>query len=289
MISRKLKSLNGHVGYKILRSYSPEEFFIALAIGLLLKSNTGCTHLRYGHKLTRSYLIPCAFSCATEPASVSHDRRKTVNIRTWPTISHAQRAFGDPGTLPLGRPLLRVRVRMVRITQIPWDGATHLSTDEEGVRRGRRSNSVKLSTACQPAVNRSTIATKRLSRPCKCHHLIMVIVSMVTIDPERLTVALWLIYQFIATMNSKSGSGNVNKHHLFLNNFIAVYTRKRDKSITVPYQDLHEVMSLTMLSPSPVQAMDRDCKFGRHPLWHCKFPQVLVTSANLDMRLDMGV
>ena len=99
MISRKLKSLNGHVGYKILRSYSPEEFFIALAIGLLLKSNTGCTHLHYGHKLTRSYLIPCAFSCATEPASVSHDRRETVNIRTWPTISHAQRAFGGPGTL----------------------------------------------------------------------------------------------------------------------------------------------------------------------------------------------
>ena len=26
--------------YKILRSWSPEEFFIALAIGLLLKSNT---------------------------------------------------------------------------------------------------------------------------------------------------------------------------------------------------------------------------------------------------------
>ena len=39
--------------------------------------------------------------------------------------------------------------------------------------------------------------------------------------------------------------------------------------------------ALTILSPSPVQAMDRDCKSGRHPLWHCKFPQVLVTSANL--------
>ena len=184
-----------------------------------------CTHLRYGHKLTRSYLIPCTFSGATEPASISHDRRETVNIRTWPTISHAQRASGSPGTLPLGRPLLRVHVRTVRITQIPWDGATHLSTDKDGVRRGHRSNSVKSSTACQPTVNRSTIATKRLTRPCKRHHLIMVIVSTVTIDPERLTVAWWLIYQIIATMNSKSGSGNVNKHHLFLNNFIAVYTR----------------------------------------------------------------
>ena len=28
------------MGYKILRSHSPEQFFIALAIGLLLKSNT---------------------------------------------------------------------------------------------------------------------------------------------------------------------------------------------------------------------------------------------------------
>ena len=28
------------MGYNILRSHSPEEFFIALAIGLLLKSNT---------------------------------------------------------------------------------------------------------------------------------------------------------------------------------------------------------------------------------------------------------
>ena len=184
-----------------------------------------CTHLRYGHKLTGSYLIPCTFSGATEPASISHDRRETVNIRTWPKISHAQRACGSPGTLPLGRPLLRVCVRTVRITQIPWDGATHLSTDKDGIWRGHRSNSVKSSTACQPTVNRSTIATKRLTRPCKRHHLIMVIVSTVTIDPERLTVAWWLIYQIIATMNSKSGSGNVNKHHLFLNNFIAVYTR----------------------------------------------------------------
>ena len=33
-------SFNSHVGYKILRSHSPEEFFITLAIGLLLKSNT---------------------------------------------------------------------------------------------------------------------------------------------------------------------------------------------------------------------------------------------------------
>ena len=142
--------------------------------------------------------------------------------------SHALRASGSPGTLPLGRPLLRVLVRTVRITQIPWDGATHLPTDKDGVRRGHRSNSVKSSTACQcqPAVNRLTIATKRLTKPCKRHHLIMVIVSTVTIDPERLTVAWWPIYQFIATMNNKSGSGNVNRHHLFLNNFIAVYTNR---------------------------------------------------------------
>ena len=117
-----------------------------------------CTHLRYGHKLTGSYLIPCAFSGATEPASVSHDRRETVNIRTWPTISHAQRASGSPGTLPLGRPLLRVRVRTVRIRQIPWDGATHLSTDKDSVRRGHRSNSVKSSTACQPVNDRDQTA-----------------------------------------------------------------------------------------------------------------------------------
>ena len=40
MISRKLKSFNGHVGYKILRSHNSEELFIALLNGLLLKSNT---------------------------------------------------------------------------------------------------------------------------------------------------------------------------------------------------------------------------------------------------------
>ena len=37
---KKLRSFNSHLGYKISRSHSPEEFFIALAIGLLLKSNT---------------------------------------------------------------------------------------------------------------------------------------------------------------------------------------------------------------------------------------------------------
>ena len=41
MVSKKLRSSNSHVGYKILRSNSPDEFIIALAIGLLLKSNTG--------------------------------------------------------------------------------------------------------------------------------------------------------------------------------------------------------------------------------------------------------
>ena len=40
MILKKLGSFNSHVSYKILRSHSPKEFFIALAIGLLLKSNT---------------------------------------------------------------------------------------------------------------------------------------------------------------------------------------------------------------------------------------------------------
>ena len=37
---KKLRSFNSHVGYKISRYHSPEEFFMALAIGLLLKSNT---------------------------------------------------------------------------------------------------------------------------------------------------------------------------------------------------------------------------------------------------------
>ena len=36
----KLKHLNSHLGYKILRSHSPDEFCIALAIRLLFKSNT---------------------------------------------------------------------------------------------------------------------------------------------------------------------------------------------------------------------------------------------------------
>ena len=39
-ILKKLRLFNSHVGYKILRSHSPMEFFIALAMGLLLKSNT---------------------------------------------------------------------------------------------------------------------------------------------------------------------------------------------------------------------------------------------------------
>ena len=71
----------------------------------------------------------------------------------------------------------------------------HALADGQGLRSTRPSfpgsNSVKSSTACQcqPAVNRLTIATKRLTKPCKRHHLIMVIVSTVTIDPERLTVA----------------------------------------------------------------------------------------------------
>ena len=35
-----VRSFNSHVGYKILRSHSPEEFFTALANRLLLKPNT---------------------------------------------------------------------------------------------------------------------------------------------------------------------------------------------------------------------------------------------------------
>ena len=40
----KLRSFDSYVGYKILRSHSPEEFFNALAIGLLFKSNTGISN-----------------------------------------------------------------------------------------------------------------------------------------------------------------------------------------------------------------------------------------------------
>ena len=40
MISENNRSFNSHVGYKILKPRSPEEFFIELAIGLLLKSCT---------------------------------------------------------------------------------------------------------------------------------------------------------------------------------------------------------------------------------------------------------
>ena len=38
----KTENFDSHVGYIILRSHSPKDFFIALAIGLLLKSNTEC-------------------------------------------------------------------------------------------------------------------------------------------------------------------------------------------------------------------------------------------------------
>ena len=38
MISEKNRSFNSHVGYKILKPRSPEEFFTELATGLLLKS-----------------------------------------------------------------------------------------------------------------------------------------------------------------------------------------------------------------------------------------------------------
>ena len=38
--TKKLRNFNSHVDYKILGSHRPEEFFIALAIGLLQKSTT---------------------------------------------------------------------------------------------------------------------------------------------------------------------------------------------------------------------------------------------------------
>ena len=46
---KKVRSFKSHLGYKISRSHSPEELFIALATGLLLKSNTAplLTHWRY--------------------------------------------------------------------------------------------------------------------------------------------------------------------------------------------------------------------------------------------------
>ena len=40
MMSKKNRSFNSHVGYKVLKPRSPEELFIELAIGLLLKSYT---------------------------------------------------------------------------------------------------------------------------------------------------------------------------------------------------------------------------------------------------------
>ena len=49
---KKLRSFNSHMGYKISRSHSPEEFFMALAIGLLLKSNT----VMYDFKLYMSLI-----------------------------------------------------------------------------------------------------------------------------------------------------------------------------------------------------------------------------------------
>ena len=139
-----------------------------------------CTHLRYGLKLTGSYLIRCAFSGATEPASVSHDRRETVNISR---SEHGQRSHmpsGPPGAKELSH----------------WDGPCSgfvcerygsrrfLGTAPHTCRRTRTAFDeaiVPILSSRQQPVNRSTIATKRLTRPCKCHHLIMVIVSTVTI------------------------------------------------------------------------------------------------------------
>ena len=115
-----------------------------------------CTHLRYGHKLTGSYLIPCAFSDTTEPASVSHDRRETVNIRTWPTISHAQRASGSPGTLPLGRPLAQCSCAN-GTDHADSLGRRHALVD--GVRQGHSSN---LSSRQQPV---NQLSTGQQSRP----------------------------------------------------------------------------------------------------------------------------
>ena len=186
-----------------------------------------CTHLRYGHKLTGSYLIPCAFSGATESASVSHDRREPS------TSEHGQRShlltcpagIREPRNSPTGTALAQGSCA---------NGADH--ADSLGRRhalvngQGRRSTRPSfqfcqvvngLSTSCQPVNDRDQTAHQAMQTSSFDHgHC-----KLATIDPERLTVAWWPIYQFIATMNSKSGSGNVNKHHLFLNNFIAVYTK----------------------------------------------------------------
>ena len=48
LTSQILRGIDSHVGYKILRSHSPEEFCIALTIGLLLKSNTELAVLQVG-------------------------------------------------------------------------------------------------------------------------------------------------------------------------------------------------------------------------------------------------
>ena len=80
MISRKLKSFNGHVGYKILGSYSPEEFFIALAIGLLLKSIYTYIYI---------YIKWTVFvNVTTKSAQHAHARMIAIIIEKSPNSSH---------------------------------------------------------------------------------------------------------------------------------------------------------------------------------------------------------
>ena len=117
-----------------------------------------------GATLVMSYLIPCAFSGATEPASVSHDRRETVNIRTWPTISPAHMPSGHPGAQELSHwdgPCSGFVCEWCGSRRFLGDSATHLLTDKDGVRRGHHSNCQVvngLSTSCQPVNDRHQTA-----------------------------------------------------------------------------------------------------------------------------------
>ena len=44
---KKVRRFNSHLGYKILKSHSPQDFFIALAMGPLLKSHTEFTSANF--------------------------------------------------------------------------------------------------------------------------------------------------------------------------------------------------------------------------------------------------
>ena len=58
----KLRSLNSHLGYKSLRSHSAEEFCTALALGLLLKSNTAVDDLATQGARASAGMVSACFS-----------------------------------------------------------------------------------------------------------------------------------------------------------------------------------------------------------------------------------